>query len=68
VDIAIEAFLARLYVDADLRARFVADPRAEAMRFGLDEKTAAALARIDRDGLALAADSFARKRAAHSRK
>ena len=48
---------------AELRARFVADPRAEALRFGLDEKTAAALERIDRDGLALAADSFARKRA-----
>jgi hypothetical protein len=57
-----EAFLARLYVDADLRARFLADPEGEARRAGLDEAAARRLASIDRLGLELAAESFARKR------
>jgi hypothetical protein len=57
-----EAFLARLYVDADWRARFLADPAAQARRAGLDEDEARALAAIDRPGLALAVASFARKR------
>ena len=57
-----EAFLARLYVDADLRARFLADPEGEARRAGLDQATAERLASIDRLGLELAAESFARKR------
>jgi hypothetical protein len=51
---AFESFLARLYVDRDARARFLADPRGEAA-------SAAALA-IDRVGLELAAASFAHKR------
>jgi hypothetical protein len=59
----IEAFLARLYVDAAFRARFLADPVGEARSAGLDAETAERLARIDRVGLEMAAESFARKRA-----
>jgi hypothetical protein len=61
---AFEAFLARIYVEAEARARFLADPRGEAARAGLDAAEEEALAAIDRVGLRLAADSFARKRSA----
>ena len=57
-----ESFLARLYVDEKQRARFLADPAGEARRAGFDEVTAQRLAQIDREGLELAAQSFARKR------
>ncbi|MFT3836335.1 MAG: hypothetical protein QM723_04990 [Myxococcaceae bacterium] len=57
-----EDFLARLYVDAEVLARFTADARAEAKRHGLDEADAELLAAIDRTGLELAAHSFAHKR------
>jgi hypothetical protein len=60
----LEAFLARIYTDPALEARFVADPEGEARRAGLDVEEAAALAGIDRVGLELACRSFARKRAA----
>lgn len=60
---ALEAFLARLYTDAALRHRFLADPRAEALRAGLPGATAQALAAIDRDGLVLTAESLAQRRA-----
>ena len=59
---SIEAFLARLYVDSELRARFLADPAEEARRAGFDDASAAKLASIDRTGLEMAAASFARKR------
>lgn len=59
---SLEAFLARLYTDADLRARFLADPAGEARRAGLDEASAERLTHIDRAGLELAAHSFAAKR------
>ena len=58
----LEALLARLYVDAALRARFVRDPHAEARRFGLSDEDARAVAAIDRADLERAADSFAHKR------
>jgi uncharacterized protein (UPF0276 family) len=58
-----EAALAQLYVDARVRARFLSDPVAVAVELGLGPTQAAAFARIDRAGLALAAESFARKRA-----
>jgi uncharacterized protein len=61
---AFEAFLARLYVEAETRARFLADPRGEAERAGLDGAACQALQRIDRAGLELAAHSFALKRRA----
>lgn len=57
-----EAFLARIYVDAEARRRFLADPHGEAVRAGLTRDEAAGLATIDRAGLELAARSFARKR------
>ena len=60
---AFEAFLARIYTDAEARARFLADPAGEARRAGLSDEESAALASVDRAGLALAAESFARKRA-----
>jgi hypothetical protein len=58
-----ETLLARLYVDADARAAFVADPRAVTAAAGLGRGEAAALAALDRTGLELAAKSFAAKRA-----
>lgn len=60
---AFEAFLARLYADEAARERFLRDPRGEAGAAGLTETQTAALEQIDRDGLRLAAHSFARKRA-----
>jgi hypothetical protein len=59
---ALEAFLARIYVDDEARARFLAAPAEEARRAGLPDADCRALAAIDREGLALAARSFARKR------
>lgn len=65
---AFEAFLARLYVDAELRAAFLADPAGVARAAALTEEEVAALAAIDRHGLVLAANSFAHKRAAKGRR
>jgi hypothetical protein len=59
---ALERFLARIYVDAEARARFLANPRAEAERAGLNECESRSLENIDRTGLTLAARSFAKKR------
>ena len=59
-----EAFLAKLYVDDQARSRFLADPRREVMNAGLSEEDWSTLENIDLVGLELAADSFARKRAA----
>jgi hypothetical protein len=59
-----EHMLARLYTDRDARDRFIASPRGEGKRAGLDDEHVDALAAIDRPGLELAAASFARKRAA----
>jgi hypothetical protein len=61
-----EAFLARIYVDAGARERFLADPRGEARRAGLSAEEAEALARVDREGLRLAAASFEAKRRGHA--
>jgi hypothetical protein len=58
-----EAFLARLYTDAEVRGRFLADARGEAARAGMTAAECDALERIDRRGLELAARSFAHKRA-----
>ena len=61
--VTFEAFLARIYVDAEAREQFLADPRGEARSAGLTDEESEALANIDRVGLELAANSFARKRA-----
>jgi hypothetical protein len=57
-----EAFLTRIYVDADARAHFKANPRAEAQRAGLSEEECAAVENLDWMGLEMAARSFAHKR------
>jgi hypothetical protein len=63
----VEAFLARLYTDARARAAFLGDPRGEAVRAGLTPAQVEAMAGLDRLGLELAAESFARKRAGRAR-
>jgi hypothetical protein len=62
-----EAFLAALYVDADLRGRFLADARATASAAGLTASEIDAATRIDATGLELAARSYAGKRRARAR-
>ena len=58
-----EAFLARIYVDAEARARFLADPRAASAAARLSPEETEAAAKIDRLGLHLVANSLQRKRA-----
>jgi hypothetical protein len=58
----LEAFLARLYVDADARANFKGNPRGEAKKAGLSEEQCTALENLDWIGLEMAARSFAKKR------
>jgi hypothetical protein len=65
---SMETFLARLYTDAALRRDFLVSPAAVARRAGLDEVAVQALERIDRQGLQLAADSYALKKTAYERK
>jgi hypothetical protein len=57
-----EAFLARLYADEAFRAEFVASPSTVALREGLDDAAAKSFAGMDFEGLALAAESYRRKR------
>ena len=59
---AFEAFLARIYVDAEARERFLQNPYREAQRAGLSQAESEALAGIDRAGLEFASRSFERKR------
>lgn len=59
---ALEAFLARIYVDEVARADFLADPRGEAIRAGLTAEEVEAVAAIDRVGLELFTKSLERKR------
>lgn len=59
---SVQHFLARLYTDAELRARFLARPYEEARAAGFDEERARELAKIDARDLALAAASFEKKR------
>jgi hypothetical protein len=58
----LEAFLAKIYVDEDSRERFLADPRGEAAKAGLNEQEIEALEKIDRAGLILTAQSLHKKR------
>ncbi len=58
----LEVFLARVYTDAKLRARFLADPSGEARRAGLVEEQCRALEDVDRVGVEMAARSFEKKR------
>lgn len=58
----LEAFLARLYTDAECRARFLHDRASETARAGLSAEDQTAALAIDATGLRLAARSFAHKR------
>jgi len=58
----VEAFLARIYVDADARARFNADPFHEAKNAGLSNEECQALEKADVVALELAAGSLAWKK------
>jgi uncharacterized protein (UPF0276 family) len=60
---AFEAFLARIYVDADLRRLLLRAPSLTAAQAGLSPEESQALEHIDRVGMEFAAHSFARKRA-----
>jgi hypothetical protein len=58
----LESFLARLYTDAEMRARFLIDAETEARQAGLSPADCAAVSKIDSAQLRLAASSFAHKR------
>jgi hypothetical protein len=64
VSASLETYLVKLYLDRDARRAFLADPRAAARAEGLAEPEVAALERIDREGLEMAAVSFEHKREA----
>ena len=59
---SVEILLARLYSDADFLRDFLVDPVGVARAAGLDPPEAAAMAAMDRTGLAMAAESYSRKR------
>ena len=58
----LEAFLARIYVDAQAREKFLRDPTAEAVRAGLSDDEIEAVKQIDQVGLELFTVSLERKR------
>lgn len=58
----VEAFLARIYVDAQARERFLSNPTAEARAAGLSPEEVDAVTQIDQVGLELFAVSLERKR------
>lgn len=61
---AFETALARLYTDPDFRSRFLADPESALADQGLTCEERNDLIGVDRAGLVMAAQSFARKRSA----
>jgi len=66
-DAKLEAVLARLYTDAAFREAFLAHPADTARAAGLQARDVDELARIDREGLELAARSYAHKRSSKTR-
>jgi hypothetical protein len=64
---AFEAFLARVYTDAEFLARFLADRRATAQAAGLSAAETSALEAIDAGALRLTHASLATKRAHSTR-
>ncbi|HZN08236.1 MAG TPA: hypothetical protein VFB65_15680 [Pyrinomonadaceae bacterium] len=64
-DARFEEFLARIYVDEDARAKFLADPRGEASRAGLTAQQIDDVVKIDREGLEMFAASLKRKKQSH---
>ena len=63
----VEIFLAQLYTDEDLRARFLRSPHEALSREPLSAEQRSALASIDPSELILAADSYRHKRTDRSR-
>ena len=63
--LALETYLARLYTEPALREAFLADPARAAHEAGFDDADTNALCAIDRAGLRMAADSYAKKGAQH---
>jgi putative modified peptide len=63
---ACEDLLARLFTDAEFRARFRQDPQRVGRELGIDEAAVAALAQSDWVGLELAAGSYSHKREAYA--
>lgn len=61
-DSRFETFLARIYVDQEARAKFLADPRGEATKAGLTAQQVEDMVKIDREGLELFAHSLERKK------
>lgn len=61
-DSQLETFLARIYVDRNARAKFLADPRGEAIKAGLTAQQVEDVVKIDRDGLEMFAQSLERKK------
>ena len=61
-DSHLESFLARIYVDETTRAKFLADPRGEALKAGLTTEQVEDIVKIDRDGLELFAASLKNKK------
>jgi uncharacterized protein len=59
----LERFLACLYTDDTMRMQFLSQPSLVTGLWGLSREQAQSVAAIDRDGLQLAAESFARKKA-----
>ena len=59
---ACEELLARLFTDAEFRARFMKDPEEVGRELELDDLALASLARTDWVGLELAAKSHSHKR------
>ena len=62
MSVRLEAFLARIYVDAEARAKFLADPRKVATDAGLTPEEVDSMETIDRAGLEMTARSLAKKR------
>ena len=58
-----ESFLARIYVDATARKKFLANPLGEAARAGLSPQEIESVANIDRVGLEMFARSLEHKKA-----
>jgi hypothetical protein len=68
VSASLETYLVKLYLDADARRAFTADPRRAAAEAGLDAGDVDEVERIDRVGLELTARSLAAKRARTARR
>ena len=62
MSLRLEAFLAKIYVNAEARVKFLANPQKEAADAGLTPEEVNSIERMDRTGLQMTANSLARKR------